>query len=88
MVNNLRAPILKGFAAANKVHQKYNLSKMDMVGNHYLDVFDIIRQEGIVLCFRPLKKLHGAYIPSSIGKEGILIKFTTSRSTSKIYCCS
>jgi len=73
MVNNLRAPILKGFAAANRIHQKYNLSRMDMVGNIYLDVFDIIQKEGIILCFRPLDKLHGAYIPLDIGREGILI---------------
>lgn len=73
MANNLRAPILKGFAAANRIHQKYNLSGMQAVGGLYLDVFDIIQREGIFLCFTSLEKLHGAYLPANGGREGILV---------------
>ncbi len=73
MVNNLRALILKGFAAANRVHQKYHMPSSETIGSIYLDVFDIIQQEGILLCFSPLENLHGAYIPANGGKEGILV---------------
>ncbi len=73
MVNNLRNSILKGFAAANKIHYKYNLSKGFVIGKTYLDVFETIQNEGIILCFRPLENMHGAYIPSDQGQEGILI---------------
>ncbi|NOU20592.1 MAG: ImmA/IrrE family metallo-endopeptidase [Methyloglobulus sp.] len=73
MANNLRSTILKGFAAANRIHQKYNLLRIDSAGSTYLDVFDLIQREGILLCFSPLDKLHGAYIPSDNGREGILI---------------
>lgn len=73
MANNLRAPILKGFAAANRIHQKYNLSGMQAVGGVYLDVFDIIQREGVFLCFTPLENLHGAYLPANGGREGILV---------------
>jgi len=73
MVNNLRASILKGFAAANRVHQKYRLPSSETAGSIYLDVFDIIQQEGILLCFSPLENLHGAYIPANGGREGILV---------------
>lgn len=73
MVNNLRALILKGFAAANKIHQKYNFPSSENVGGIYLDVFEIIQKEGILLCFSPLENLHGAYIPADGGRDGILV---------------
>ncbi len=73
MVNNLRASILKGFAAANRIHQKYNLSSVQAVGSAYLDVFDIIQREGVFLCFTPLETLQGAYLPTKEGRKGILV---------------
>lgn len=73
MVSNLRASILKGFAAANKIHQKYGFPKDDGIGKTYLDVFNVIQHESVFLCFGALDKMHGAYVPSTSGTEGILI---------------
>ncbi len=73
MVNDLRASILKGFAAASKIHQKYNFYSLENAGSSYLDVFDIIQREDVLLCFSPLENLHGAYIPARSGREGILV---------------
>ena len=69
----LRSAILKATAAANKLHFKYGLKSREDMGENCIDVFDIIHQENVCLCFGKLDKLHGAYLPSKNKKEGVLI---------------
>jgi Zn-dependent peptidase ImmA (M78 family) len=68
-----RDAILKGSQAAERVFQKYDLKKKLSSGKDPVDVFQLIESEAIVLCFRKLDKLFGAYMPLEKGKEGVLI---------------
>lgn len=69
----LRQALLKGFQAADKVHRLYDLQNKLSAGKDFVDVFELIKEQSVSLCFRKLDNLYGAYLPIQKNAEGILI---------------
>lgn len=71
-----RDAILSGAGRAAELHAELGLRKKLAAGDRPVDVLDVMRELGLMLLFRPLTSLLGAYLPSA-GTPGVLI--TTQR---------
>lgn len=74
---NRREAILAGISRAAELHEELGLRKQLRDGNRPVDVISALHLVGLVILFRPLKGLLGAYIPDT-PVSGVLI--TTDRS--------
>lgn len=71
-----RDAILGGVQRAAELHTKLGLRQDLKNGDRPVDVIEVIHQLGLLLLFRPLSSLLGAYLPNA-GAGGILV--TTQR---------
>lgn len=71
-----RNAILSGAIRATELHVELGLRDRLKSGDRPVDVLDVIRQLGLLLLFRPLTSLLGAYVPVA-GTAGVLV--TTRR---------
>jgi hypothetical protein len=71
-----RNAILSGAIRATDLHVELGLRDRLKFGDRAVDVLDVVDQLGLLLLFRPLKSLLGAYLPTP-GGAGVLV--TTRR---------
>lgn len=71
-----RNAILNGAQRAAELHAEMGIRRDLGFGDRPVDVIDVVHQLGLMLLFRPLTSLLGAYLPS-VGAGGILV--TTQR---------
>lgn len=71
-----RDAILSGAGRAAELHAQLGLRKKLAAGDRPVDVMDVMRELGLVLLFKPLTSMLGAYLPGA-GTHGVLI--TTKR---------
>ena len=71
-----RDAILRGAARAAELHRELGLRERLRDGKRPVDVFDVAQRIGLLVLFRPLVGLLGAYVPTP-GSDGMLI--TTRR---------